>query len=410
MISVEEALEKILHKVCILGMEEKRLLDCIGQVIAEDIYAPFDLPNYDNSVMDGYAVRAADIKGASKDNPVVLNITGKIIAGMVSDLRVNHGEAVMIMTGSMIPDGADVVIPFESTDTPEKSSLDEQKGVKIYQELVSGTFIRKAGLDMREGVLAIKKGKLIGSSEIGFLASIGREKIKVTRRPVVAVLATGDELVNFGENLTRGKIYNSNSFALSAQVIEFGGIPKILGVARDNLDKLTAIFKEEADYDLLITSGGVSAGHYDFVRNALESAGTLEFWQVRMKPGRPLTFGMIGEEKKKPHLGLPGNPVSCMITLEMFGRPVIFKMMGRTDYKRPAVSAIIEDEIENTDGRRIFARVIVEKRENQYYARLTGSQDSAIMSSMLKANGLAVVSEDSEFIRKGDKVQVMLLN
>jgi molybdopterin molybdotransferase len=410
MISVEEALEKILHKVCILGMEEKRLLDCIGQVIAEDIYAPFDLPNYDNSVMDGYAVRAADIKGASKDNPVALNITGKIIAGMVSDLRVNHGEAVMIMTGSMIPDGADVVIPFESTDTPEKSSLDEQKGVKIYQELVSGTFIRKAGLDMREGVLSIKKGKLIGSSEIGFLASIGREKIKVTRRPVVAVLATGDELVNFGENLTRGKIYNSNSFALSAQVIEFGGIPKILGVARDNLDKLTAIFKEEADYDLLITSGGVSAGHYDFVRNALESAGTLEFWQVRMKPGRPLTFGMIGEEKKKPHLGLPGNPVSCMITLEMFGRPVIFKMMGRTDYKRPAVSAIIEDEIENTDGRRIFARVIVENRENQYYARLTGSQDSAIMSSMLKANGLAVVSEDSEFIRKGDKVQVMLLN
>jgi molybdopterin molybdotransferase len=410
MISVEEALEKILHKVCILGMEEKRLLDCIGQVIAEDIYAPFDLPNYDNSVMDGYAVRAADIKGASRDNPVTLNITGKIIAGMVSDLKVNHGEAVMIMTGSMIPDGANVVIPFESTDTPEKSALDEQKGVKIYQELVSGTFIRKAGLDMREGVLAIKKGKLIGSSEIGFLASIGREKIKVTRRPVVAVLATGDELVNFGENLTRGKIYNSNSFALSAQVIEFGGIPKILGVARDNLDKLTAIFKEEADYDLLITSGGVSAGHYDFVRNALESAGTLEFWQVRMKPGRPLTFGMIGEEKKKPHLGLPGNPVSCMITLEMFGRPVIFKMMGRTDYKRPAVSAIIEDEIENTDGRRIFARVIVENRENQYYARLTGSQDSAIMSSMLKANGLAVVSEDSEFIRKGDKVQVMLLN
>jgi molybdopterin molybdotransferase len=410
MISVEEALEKILHKVCILGMEEKRLLDCIGQVIAEDIYAPFDLPNYDNSVMDGYAVRAADIKGASKDNPVALNITGKIIAGMVSDLRVNHGEAVMIMTGSMIPDGANVVIPFESTDTPEKSALDEQKGVKIYQELVSGTFIRKAGLDMREGVLSIKKGKLIGSSEIGFLASIGREKIKVTRRPVVAVLATGDELVNFGENLTRGKIYNSNSFALSAQVIEFGGIPKILGVARDNLDKLTAIFKEEAEYDLLITSGGVSAGRYDFVRNALESAGTLEFWQVRMKPGRPLTFGMIGEEKKKPHLGLPGNPVSCMITLEMFGRPVIFKMMGRTDYKRPAVSAIIEDEIENTDGRRIFARVIVEKRENQYYARLTGSQDSAIMSSMLKANGLAVVSEDSEFIRKGDKVQVMLLN
>jgi molybdopterin molybdotransferase len=410
MISVEEALEKILHKVCILGMEEKRLLDCIGQVIAEDIYAPFDLPNYDNSVMDGYAVRAADIKGASRDNPVTLNITGKIIAGMVSDLKVNHGEAVMIMTGSMIPDGANVVIPFESTDTPEKSALDEQKGVKIYQELVSGTFIRKAGLDMREGVLAIKKGKLIGSSEIGFLASIGREKIKVTRRPVVAVLATGDELVNFGENLTRGKIYNSNSFALSAQVIEFGGIPKILGIARDNLDKLTAIFKEEAEYDLLITSGGVSAGRYDFVRNALESAGTLEFWQVRMKPGRPLTFGMIGEEKKKPHLGLPGNPVSCMITLEMFGRPVIFKMMGRTDYKRPAVSAIIEDEIENTDGRRIFARVIVENRENQYYARLTGSQDSAIMSSMLKANGLAVVSEDSEFIRKGDKVQVMLLN
>lgn len=410
MISVEEALERILDKINILDIEEKQLLDCIGQVIAEDIYAPFNLPNYDNSVMDGYAVRAIDIKGANRENPVVLSITGKIIAGMVSDLKVNYGEAVMIMTGSIIPDGADVVIPFESTDTPENSLSNEQEDVKIYQELVSGTFIRKSGLDVKEGSLVIKKGKLIGSSEIGFLASIGREKIKVTRRPVVAVLATGDELVTFGESLTRGKIYNSNSYALSAQVIEFGGIPKILGVERDNLDKLIAVLKEEAEYDLMITSGGVSAGHYDFVRNALESAGTLEFWQVKMKPGKPLTFGMIGETKKRPHLGLPGNPVSCMITLEMFGRPVIFKMLGRTDYKRPVISAIIEDEIENVDKRRMYARVVVEKRENEYFARLTGSQDSAMISSMLKANGLAVVSEDSEFVKRGDKVQVMLLN
>jgi molybdopterin molybdotransferase len=410
MISVEEALEKILDKINILDIEEKQLLDCIGQVIAEDIYAPFDLPNYDNAVMDGYAVKAADIRGANRENPVVLNVTGKVIAGMVSDLTIGHGEAVMIMTGSMIPDGADVVIPFEATDTTENSLSNKQDAVKINQELDSGTFIRKSGLDVKKGSLAIKKGKLIGSSEIGFLASIGREKIKVIRRPVVAVLATGDELVNFSEGLTRGKIYNSNSYALSAQVIEFGGIPKILGVARDNLEKLTAVFKEEAKYDLLITSGGVSAGHYDFVRNAVESAGQLEFWQVRMKPGKPLTFGMIGETKKRPHLGLPGNPVSCMITLEIFGRPVIFKMMGRTDYKRPVISAIIEDEIENPDRRRFYARVVVDKRADGYFARLTGSQDSAMISSMLKANGLAVVSEDSEFIKKGDKVQVMLLN
>jgi molybdopterin molybdotransferase len=368
------------------------------------------LPNYDNAVMDGYAVKAADIRGANRENPVVLNVTGKVIAGMVSDLTIGHGEAVMIMTGSMIPDGADVVIPFEATDTTENSLSNEQDAVKINQELDSGTFIRKSGLDVKKGSLAIKKGKLIGSSEIGFLASIGREKIKVIRRPVVAVLATGDELVNFSEGLTRGKIYNSNSYALSAQVIEFGGIPKILGVARDNLEKLTAVFKEEAKYDLLITSGGVSAGHYDFVRNAVESAGQLEFWQVRMKPGKPLTFGMIGETKKRPHLGLPGNPVSCMITLEIFGRPVIFKMMGRTDYKRPVISAIIEDEIENPDRRRFYARVVVDKRADGYFARLTGSQDSAMISSMLKANGLAVLSEDSEFIKKGDKVQVMLLN
>jgi molybdopterin molybdotransferase len=410
MISVEEALKKILDKINVLDSEEKQLLDCIGQVIAEDIYAPFNLPNYDNAVMDGYAVQAADIKGASQHNPIELNIIGKVIAGMVSDIRVNSGEAVMIMTGSMIPDGADVIIPFESTNTQENSLSDKQKTVEIYQELKKGTFIRKSGLDVKEGNLAIKKGRLIGSSEVGFLASIGRQKIKVIRRPVVAVLATGDELVNFGESLTRGKIYNSNSYSLSAQVIEFGGIPKILGVARDNLNKLIAVFKEAEEYDLLITSGGVSAGRYDFVRNALESAGTLEFWKVKMKPGKPLTFGMIGETNKRPHLGLPGNPVSCMITLEMFGRPVIFKMMGRTDYKRPVISAVIEDEIENEDGRRVYARVIVERRENEYFARLTGSQDSAIMSSMLKANGLAIVSEDSEFIKKGDKVPVMLLN
>jgi molybdopterin molybdotransferase len=410
MISVDEALNRILNQLYTLDTEEKQLLDCIGQVIAEDIYAPFNLPNYDNSIMDGFAVKASDIRGASGDNPVVLKITGKISAGMAIDMKVGNHESVMIMTGSMIPDGADVVVPFENTDANDKQSKDNKQGVSIYQEFEVGANIRKSGSDVKQGNLVIKKGQLINSAEIGFLASIGRDKVQVIRRPVVAVLATGNELTNFGEKLTRGKIYNSNSFALAAQIIEFGGIPRLLGVARDNLDKLSKVFREETEYDLLITSGGVSAGQYDFVRDALESEGKIEFWQVRMKPGKPLTFGMLGDKKKRPHLGLPGNPVSCMVTLEIFGRPAIFKMMGRNDYERPIVAAIMEDEIPNSEGRRVYSRVILEKRDEQYYARLTGSQDSAVTSSMLKADGLAMVAEDCMLVKKGDQIKVMLLN
>jgi molybdopterin molybdotransferase len=410
MISVDEALNRILSKLYILDEEEKQLLDCIGQVIAEDIYAPFDLPNYDNSIMDGYAVKAVDIQGASQDHPIVLKIIGKIIAGMSSVVAVGKHETVMIMTGSVIPDGADVVVPFENTDTIDKKMKDTAKVVSIYQEYKRGANIRKSGSDVKSSTLVINKGRVIGSAEIGVLASIGMNKIKVIRRPRVAILATGNELINFGEKLIRGKIYNSNSYSLAAQVFEFGGIPRILGVAKDNLENLSAFFREETDYDLLITSGGVSEGQYDFVRDVLESEGELEFWQVRMKPGKPLTFGMVGNNKKKPHLGLPGNPVSCMITLEVFGRPAIFKMMGKHDYSRPTVQVFMEDEVSNDDGRRIFARVIIEKKDDQYFARLTGSQDSAARSSMLKANALAIIPEDCPVVKKGDKVKAMLLN
>ena len=409
MLSVEDALNRILVQLETLDVEEKQLLDCIGQVIAEDIYAPFNIPEYSNSAMDGYAVKASDLKGATQKTPVTLNIIGTVTAGIAPTMKVGKGETVRIMTGGIIPEGTDTVIPFEETCEGEEHFNSNAKEVSIYREFNIGSNVRKLGEDIAKSSLIIKTGQLIGPAEIGALAVIGKSNIKVIRRPIVAVLATGDELVNLDDKPTIGKIYNSNSYALAAQIIKFGGIPILLGIAKDNMEEISKIFREEIKYDLLITSGGVSVGEYDLIRNALESEGKVNFWKVRMKPGKPFTFGLLSKTNI-PHFGLPGNPVSCMIALEIFGRPAIYKMMGRKDYQKQTISAIMEDEISNSDGRRVFARVILDKRNDKYYARLTGNQGSAVLSSMLKADGLAIVPEDRPLIKKGEQLEIMLMH
>jgi len=416
MISVEEALEKVLSYVEVLEPEEKPILDCLGQVLTTNIYSMIDIPPLDNSAMDGYAVRAEDTYGASKSSPTILAVIAEVAAGSMPAEELKPGTAVRIMTGAPLPKGADAVVQFEDTDEIDrKLSRGNLWQIGILCQVEKGLNVRYKGEDMAKGELVLKKGKVLRPSEIGVLASLGYSTALVIRRPVVSVLATGDELIDVEQPLPQGKIHDSNSYTIAAEILRYGGIPKILGIGRDSIQSLTEKINEGLDGDMFITSGGVSLGDYDVVKDVLAKRGEIAFWTVCMKPGKPLAFGVIsktknGKEKKVPHLGLPGNPVSSMVTFEQFARPAILKMMGKNNLAKPTIQAIIEDDVKNTDGRRVFVRVIVTKRGDQYYARLTGPQGSGILTSMAKANGLAIIPEDRKGVATGDIVQVQMLD
>ncbi|MBI4289818.1 MAG: molybdopterin molybdotransferase MoeA [Chloroflexi bacterium] len=414
MISVEEALEKILSYFRELETEEKPILESLGQVLAQDIHSTIDVPPADNSAMDGYAVRAADTKGASATSPKVLDVIGEVAAGSLADQPVGPGKAVRIMTGAPVPPGADTVVPFEDTD--ETASSEEKRAfpfrVGIMKETPEDCNIRRAGEDVPRGARVLEKGTEIRPSHVGVLASLGYRTAPVMRRPRVAVLATGNELADISEPLKSGQLYNSNTYSISAQVIDCGAVPRALGIARDQVSDLTEKVRKGLDTDLLITSGGVSRGDYDMVKDVLVQQGEITFWTVRMKPGKPLAFGVFktASGRRVPHLGLPGNPVSAMITFELFARPAIFKMMGKKNWSRPIVKGVLEDSLSNRDGRRVYARVYVERRDGKYIARLTGPQGSGILTSMAQANGLAIISEEVTQVRPGDQVPLMLLD
>ena len=413
MISVEEALNKILDFIEVLESEEKPLLECLGQVLAEDVYAPFDVPPQDNSVMDGYAVQAKSIVGASHERPKALRVVGEIAAGCVTELKVEPGTAVRIMTGAFVPEGADVVVPFEYTDEvdrKQRAASGDEIGIRV--GLPEASNIRRGGENIAKGELVMKQGILLRPAEIGVLASLGKAVVSVIRRPVIGILATGNEVMEINQPILPGKIYNSNSYSLAAQVLRYGGVPKLLGIAPDDVEQLALAVRHGLDCDILVTSGGVSLGDYDVVKQVLVAEGNISFWTVRMKPGKPLAFGVFKRDdgKKIPHLGLPGNPVSSMISFEVFVRPAILRMMGRSNLAMPSVTAIMEDRVENDDGRRFFARVVVTKRDGKYFARLTGPQGSGILSSMARANGLAVIPESTKEVKSGGKVEVMMFD
>jgi molybdopterin molybdotransferase len=412
MISVEEALKKILHFVNALESEEKPLLDCLGRVLAEDIYAPFDVPPRDNSAMDGYATRTESIIGATPENPKILRVIGEVPAGLVPELKVKAGYAVRIMTGALVPQGADVVVPFEDTDEVTRNpSASDKTEIGVYKQLPSGLHIRQSGEDISKGELVMSRGKQLRPADLGVLASIGKGLVSVVRRPVVAILATGNEVVDVNQPLPPGKIYNSNTYSLAAQVSSCGGIPKLLGIVPDNFEQISSALRRGLNCDMLLTSGGVSVGDYDVVKEVLTREGDISFWTVRMKPGKPLAFGVFQGDngRKVPHLGLPGNPVSSMITFEIFARPSILKMMGRNDLIRPTIKAVVGNSIQNKDGRRIFARAIITRQEGQYFARLTGPQGSGILSSVVKANGLVIIPETADEVEAGAVVDVVVL-
>jgi molybdopterin molybdotransferase len=364
--------------------------------------------------MDGYAVRSDDTRGASEKTPKTLKVIDTVIAGGLSKKEVAPGTAIRIMTGAPIPLGADSVVQFENTDDAKNkdASLNQTPvQVNIFTETTPGQYIRHAGEDVAKGKLVLKQGTVIRPAEIGLMASIGHNRVKVIRRPVVAVLSTGNELVEIDKPLAAGKIYDSNSYSIAGLVKRYGCVPKILGIARDNEKDLVKKLKQAQDADMLLTTGGVSMGDYDMVKDILARDGQMVFWKVRVKPGKPLAFGKIkGKNKSIPHLGLPGNAASCMVSFELFVRPALLKMMGKSNLVKPTVEAIIENTVKNDAGRRIYDRAIIEKRDGHYYARLTGPQGSGILTSMSLANGLVLIPEESGGVKKGDIVQALMLD
>ena len=413
MISVEEARERVLGYFDVLQPETRPILEADGQVLAEDVEGRFDIPPLDNSAMDGYALRTEDIRGASETSAVTLRVTGSVAAGQLPTGSVEPGTAIRIMTGAPIPEGADAVVPFEDTDEVERRASGQSLSeIAIREDVPAAANVRPAGQDVRAGERVLDSGTVLRSAEIGVLAALGRGSVRVIRRPVAAILATGDELVEVGQDLQAGSIYDVNSYSLSVAVQRAGGVPRLLGIARDNLDDLDAKLQAGLEADILVTSAGVSKGDYDIVKDVLARRGEIELWSVRMRPAKPLAFGVLDSPggRRVPHLGLPGNPVSALVGFEQIGRPAILKMMGKTRLARPTLRATLEEPIHNFDGRRVYARAIVTRRDGAYYARLTGHQNSNILTSMARANGLAVCPEDVAVKEAGEEVEVQMVD
>jgi len=400
MLTVEEAREYVLGSIDRLEEVELPLLDVLGLNLARDAEADGDIPPFDNSAMDGYAVRADDVAAASPENPVGLSVLGDLPAGYTSDAIVERGQAIRIMTGAPLPGGADTVVPVEST------RVDGDR-VLILESLPIGTHVRKAGEDVKAGETVMVAGTVIGPAEMGMLASLGYAQVRCFRRAVTGIISTGDELVGVDEELAPGKIRDSNSYTVYGMVREAGAEPLRLGVVRDEAVLLERTILDNLDrVDLFITSGGVSVGDYDMVKDVLGKLGEMNFWKVAMRPGKPQAFGHI---RGKPLFGLPGNPVSVMVSFEQFVRPALLKMMGRSHIFRPEITAILDTPLGRKTGRTEFIRVVAEWREGRYHANATGPQGSGILRSMVVGNALAILPEDVGRLEAGEEVTIQLL-
>jgi molybdopterin molybdotransferase len=402
MLTVPEASARILEQIAPLAIERVPLLDALGMVLAESVRAPMTLPAWDNSAMDGYAVRGSDIDAASADHPVSLRVLETVAAGRFATQPVGDGEAIRIMTGAPLPEGADTVVRVEDTDGGTirvlvRNARDARRNV------------RPRGEDFREGDALLDRGAPLGAAQLGVLASIGRSTIDVYRRPRVAIMGSGDELVDvdgFHEVLAGRKIVSTNGYTLQALVRDAGGEPVNLGVASDDPASLRDHLRRAAGCDLVLTSAGVSVGEFDYTREVIQSLGAeMKFWRVRMRPGAPLGFGLLGSA---PWIGLPGNPVSTMVTFELFVRPVLRRMLGHTQLFRRPLSVVLEERV--TIGARLthFLRAIVSTANGGLVtARLTGPQGSGILTSMSRANALLIVPEDRPVVEAGETLHAL---
>src|SRR5918911_999553 len=404
MFSVLEASERILADVRPLTVERVPLLDSLGRVLAAPIVAPLTIPAWDNSAMDGYAARSDDVEPAATESPVSLTVLETVAAGAFPTRAVSAGTCTRIMTGAPMPEGADTVVRVEDTDgglerVTIRSSRDARRNV------------RRRGEDITEGTRVFERGTPIGAAQVGVLASIGAASVDVYRRPRVAFLGSGDEIVDldrFSEALDGKKVVTSNSYTLHSMIRAAGGEPVNLGIARDDPSDLRERIERASGCDLLVTTAGISAGEYDYIRNVLAEFGvTLDVWKVRMRPGAPLGFGWL---HGMPWIGLPGNPVSTMVTFDLFVRPVMRRMLGHARLFRRPVTVTLEEPV--TIGAKLthFFRAIVTVREDgSFSARLTGAQGSGILTSMALANALLIVPEDRPRVEAGEMLHAFLL-
>lgn len=394
--SFESARAIILEHVLALPSESVALPEVVGRVIAEEIIAPWDMPRFDNSAMDGFAVRFEDCKPGT-----ILRVASHIPAGIdARHLPVQPGCAARIMTGAPLPPGADTIVPLEE-------SSEEDGRIVITGPVVQGNHVRVRGEDVSKGERVIATGTMLRPAEINMLASFGYRDVAVYRRPEVAILSTGDELVEPGEELRPGQVVNSNDYALAAAVREVGGVPLLLGIARDNRHSLTDKISAGLNADVLVTTAGVSLGDRDFVCEILQSLGVERlFWKLDIKPGRPTAFGV---KQGKPVFSLPGNPVSSLVTFEMLVRPALLKMMGHTHVLEPTVKAILKKAIHKKPGRVQFLRVTVVAEGERLIAASAGDQNTGILTTLLRANGIAVLPADREQFEAGDEVEIHLI-
>lgn len=406
MLSVHEAVNRISGAVRALPTVRVSLGDALGCVLAEDVHSPITLPHWDNSAMDGYAVHGDDVLGAAESQGIALPVMGTIPAGGFAVRALARGEAMRIMTGAPMPAGADTVIRVEDTD----GGLAQ---VRILKARDVRKNVRKAGEDVHRGQVAIPAGTQIGAAQIGVLASIGAAEVPVHRRPRVAILGSGDELVDldaFDQVLAGQRIVSSNTYTLEALVKLAGGVPLSLGHAPDSLAAVRDLMLQAvaAEPDLIITSAGVSVGEHDHTRTAVEGLGAaLDFWRVRMRPGAPVGFGQV---RGIPWIGLPGNPVSVMVTFELFARPTIRRLLGLTRVHRRPVAVTLEEPVSIGAKLTHFYRAIVTARaDGTLSARLTGPQGSGILTSMSLANALLVVPEDRTTVAAGEPLSALLL-
>ncbi|HKI52020.1 MAG TPA: gephyrin-like molybdotransferase Glp [Geothermobacteraceae bacterium] len=395
-IQFEDARNLILDATGTLEPEQAQLLDAVGRVLAEDFHAPWDLPLWDNSAMDGFAVQAADAATGKE-----LEITGYIPAGGAELPPVAPGCAVKIMTGAPIPPGCELVVPVEETE--------ERDGkVKLLADLRVREHIRFKGEDVATGDKVLAAGTLLRPPEISLLASFGQSLVQVHRRPRVAILSTGDELIDLGMVPGPGQIINSNIYSLAAAVRDAGGEPQLLGIARDNLESHREKLTRGLKADVLITSAGVSAGDRDLVRDVLEELGVEQkFWKIAIKPGRPTAFGVRGETLV---FSLPGNPVSTMVTFEMFVRPALRKLQGVTPAVQPFAKARLAETVRKRPERVQFLRVQVRIEEGRLIASSSGDQNTGIVRTMVRANGIVVLPAERDRFEAGSEVEVLLLD
>jgi len=403
-VTAAEALSVILDATPVLGAETLAARDALGRVLAETVVSGRRLPPSDNSAMDGYAVRAAECAGAGPDTPVVLDVAFEVAAGAAPERSLSPGESARIFTGAPIPPGADAVVRQEDTER-------DADRVRVRVAAAPGAHIRRAGEDVGIGDPVFEPGVRLGPAHLGMLASLGRSVVSVHQRPRVAILSGGDELVEPDGEITGGRIVSSNSYSIAAQCLELGAEPVYLGIARDTPEDLERHVRAGLRADVIVSSAGVSVGDHDHVRDVFEKVGCIfRFWGVKMKPGYPLAFGGLDDGGDRLVFGLPGNPVSAMMTFEQFVRPALRKMMGHRRLFRPTLRAVLLETLHKPAGRLHFVRVTLERRGDAVVARTTGNQSSGVLSSMTRAQGVLVFPAEDERLEQGTTATVQVVD